>query len=276
MLTELNNVNGLWAIAGFLFAGAGFLVDGVVQIVVIAIGLVILVPTFVNAVRRSIPPSLMTPERAEGKELVIADLAAIEPPVPGIGIIGPSRVGKTTLRDALLQRSSARQATQRITVHVSSIIKNPTTFLAVLDGRGEAYGQQFEVANAADILCVLIDHNSIDGQSTIGPGRLEKHVEFGDQVRSSLENEWIKRPRAVPLRVHLLLNKEDEWKLSALADQSALHAVLADEEAKWRALQGVGGVSTATHTNNTVESITKLAGAIKDHWTEIQKAKAIK
>jgi hypothetical protein len=181
---------------------------------------------------------------------------------------------KTTLRDLLLQLPPTEEATQTITARVTAAVRNPTTFMALIDGRGEAFGQQFEVARYADIVLVLLDHNLVDGQTTIGPGRLDQHKELGNQVRLTMAEEWKTHDheRKRRLHVHILLNKADEWETGGKDVEHELMQLLESEEALWKSVQGVESVTTARHSNIRAADIARLAMAIRDHWNVIQGA----
>lgn len=253
---------------------AGFYTQGVARWVFIGAGLLIILPTVGLAIIRAIPPRLVSPAQVEGIELFIDDLNSIDPPVATVGIIGPEKSGKTTLRNLLLQTPTAQDITQRVTAHVSSIIKNPTTFLAILDGRGEAYAHQFEIAENASILCVLMDHHLVDGQTTLSPERLEGHRQFGKQVREHLSGRWTKRMPTNSLRVHVLLNKKDEWAKAGPADTQTLMDLLNNEQAQWRALRWVDTVTGSPHSNLESGDISQVANAIRSHWAAAQTEQA--
>lgn len=106
------------------------------------------------------------------------------------------------------------EATQKITVHVSSIFRRQDLYVAVVDGRGENYAHQSEIAKAADLLCVMLDHSILEASEDISAERITRHREFGTRVREALAHQWSEHPRDIPLKVHLLLNKKDRWSVA--------------------------------------------------------------
>jgi hypothetical protein len=76
----------------------------------------------------------------------------------------------------------------------------------VLDGSGDAYYQQFEVAVDADFLGIVLDHNPHSDAPMLDQARLREHEEFLKQLRKYLTgNNTIKNHE-------FLLNKRDLWE----------------------------------------------------------------
>ena len=162
------------------------------------------------------PPRIKRPVDVEGTEMEVADLDRLDPPVPAIGIVGASKVGKTTLKSRLLlqEMQGPEIRTRRLTARVGTIIHEPTTYLAIIDGSGVYLDQQFEVTDRADILIVMFDHNDIETSDKPNETRWERHIYFGEQLRGYLINHSDKRRR-----IHILLNKKDEWSRETPEEQ---------------------------------------------------------
>lgn len=57
----------------------------------------------------------------------------------------------------------------------------PPTHIAILDGGGERYSHQFELAEQCQCLCVVVDHNSSDSDAEVDLLRLESIVSSQDR-----------------------------------------------------------------------------------------------
>lgn len=261
---QLNVVAGVVGLAALALAGAGLLADGTVRTVLVAVGLAIGVPMIVVGIIRAWPPKALTPADAVGEDRPLADLQSIYPRIPALGILGTRAAGKTTLKSRLLQLPAPKNPySQNVTFHVSPLLHRHRTYIALLDGRGESYDQQFEIAAKADIVIVLLDHNDID---TTEPNtdRLDRHHEFGVQVRDYLAGREV-RPKAV----HLLMNKADLWRNAEQSDQEAIRAFFSGEVEDWRSAYS-SAVTAAEHSNNFPDDTTDLIESIEAHWAEIK------
>jgi hypothetical protein len=259
---ELNGVNGIIGVAGIIIGAFGFTTEGVIQVVVWAAGALIAVPPIGYALIKAIPPKRKPLSDFDGKQILMSDLASVDPPPPTLGVVGPVRVGKTTLLDTLLQRYDPEKdiRTKGVTVH---IMYRPTGSWAVIDGRGEDYSQQFEVAKAAQVLCVLLDHNLVSEASGSNDDRIQKHKDFGVQLRAALNNEWQRNKPSHLIPVHLLLNKRDQWQAAGDEDKAALRKMLEHEKEEWEKLTFVDEVTTADHSNSLTGDTTKLLAALE-------------
>jgi hypothetical protein len=91
----LNVVNGLVAIIGFIPTVASFVATGIWQWILLIVGLAIIAAVVLRAIIHSLPGELMTPASAEAKgPMTIAELDRVFPPVPKVGFIGWTKVGK--------------------------------------------------------------------------------------------------------------------------------------------------------------------------------------
>jgi len=261
---QLNVVAGVVGVAAFALALAGVLAGGTARTLLVVAGASVAGVMVIVGIARAWPPKELKPSDVAGKDLPLADLPSIYPRVPALGILGSGAVGKTTLKKRLLQMPTReKEATQRVTFHVSPLLHDHTRYIALLDGRGESYDQQFEIAAQAEIVLVLIDHNDIE---TTGPNpdRLTSHHDFGIQIR-----DYLKRHETSKRAVHLLLNKKDLWQNADSDDQERIRGFFSNEVDLWRAALG-DGVSSAEHSNNVPNDTAHLIEAINTRWTELQ------
>jgi hypothetical protein len=260
---QLNAVAGVVGVGALVLALAGLLAGGTARTVLVVAGAAIAGVMVMVGIVRAWPPKALKPSDVAGKDLPLADLPSIFPRVPALGILGSGAVGKTTLKKRLLQLPTReKELSQRVTFHVSALLHDHTRYIALLDGRGE-YEQQFEIADQAEIVLVLIDHNDIE---TTGPNpdRLTAHHDFGGQIR-----EYLKRHETSKRAVHLLLNKKDLWQKADPDDQRRIRDFFSHEVDLWRAAFG-DGISSAEHSNNVPNDTAHLIETINTRWTELQ------
>jgi hypothetical protein len=262
LLNQLNVTAGVAGIAALVLTMAGLISPGTAKKVLIASGIALAAVTLIVATVRAWPPHIRNLAEVVGKELQIADLAGLNPPVPAVGLIGDAAVGKTTLKGRLLQQPAQQSAkTDRVTARIGMI--QTEMYIAILDGRGEIFAQQFEVAERTDILIVLLDHNDID-TSNPNQERMEAHIRFGKQLRDYL----VAHPR-MGRRVHVLLNKRDKWQSASDGQQQELRGFFAEEVSEWRNAFGPE-VTSAEHSNDYSADIGALAEQIRSHWQRSQ------
>ena len=116
---ELNGVSGLGSVGGTVLSVAGWAtVTGPVGIALAGVGGLIAVGAFGHAVKQAIPAKALKPEDLVGKPLSLSVLDNIEPSVPTLGIVGPSRAGKTTLKERLAHKPSQDKRTQSVTAYI--------------------------------------------------------------------------------------------------------------------------------------------------------------
>jgi hypothetical protein len=264
---QLNLGAGVLAIGALLLGGAGVLANGVWRTALVASCVLLTIGIVGLAMKRAWPPRVLRVLEVEGQELPLADLAKIEPRVPALGILGVGVVGKTTLKNRLLQiPARGLTRTQRVTIHVSSLLRDPTTYFAFVDGGGDSNSQQFDVADHSNILVVLLDHDDIGGATQPNDDRLRAHVEFGKQLRDHLTNHSDRRGP-----IHVLLNKRDLWEQADSDSRQALLAFFTEEAGLWKAAFG-DEVTSAEYSNDVPDDLANLIATIKQQWQNLQTA----
>jgi Ethanolamine utilisation - propanediol utilisation len=231
LTTELNSVSGIAGVGGTALSVAGWTaVAGTVGIAFGVLGIAIAAGALGHAIWKSIPPQLQKPEDLVGQNLSLDVLAKVHPPIPTLGIVGPSRAGKTTLKSRLSLQPTPTKRTQVVTAYIAPLVTTPVKYIAILDGGGESYAQQFAVAAPAEIICAVLDHNSSDTAATVDAGRMASHSLFMQQMRGYLSEAQKGRAGWV----HLLLNKRDLWETSSGDEKATLSNFFKEEVSKWQ------------------------------------------
>jgi GTPase SAR1 family protein len=257
---QLNGVSGVAGVGGAAVGVAGLsLVTGVLSTVLVTGGLGITMVSLLYAIFKAVPPKFREPQELVGTSVNIDELARISPPVAAIAIIGPSQAGKTTLKYAFSHQPSSSARTQATSAYIATLQTPPSIQVAFLDGGGEKYPQQFKIAELADLLIVLLDHNSSDTDVVVDPQRLGVHQSFLTQVRHHLDHV-----NASPKKCILVLkNKADLWS-AALPNEVRAFDVFCEQEAdKWRAGNRANSVVIRSHSNQRVNDIAALMAEIR-------------
>jgi hypothetical protein len=117
-------------------------------------GVIIAGGTLAYSIFKAIPPKLINAEDVLNREISIVELGAVVPTMASISIIGPSQAGKTTLRNRLTFIRNLTNRTNQISVKVVSVPAALQRFVAILDGGGQIYQQQFSLTELCDHLIV--------------------------------------------------------------------------------------------------------------------------
>ena len=186
-------------------------------------------------------------------------MATIEPKWPTLSIIGPTKAGKTTLRSRLAFEFSPNTRTQRVSALVVSLQVSPPKYLAIIDGGGEVYAQQFKLAEICDRLCIVLDHNSSDSDPQIDQSRLADQAKFLAQIRHHLD-EYKAGPKQW---VHLLMNKRDLWEALDSSQSDILDRFCHEEAEKWRHAKHAETIEARRHSNNKPDDIAGFVAMLK-------------
>jgi hypothetical protein len=257
---ELNGVSGVAGLGGIAIGAGSFAVlTGAAALALTGVGAVIVGGAAVYAAVRGIPPVLRPAEELVGQTVELQQLEDVYPPIPKLAIIGPSQAGKTTLRNRLSFDVSQLTRTQHITCYVTSLQTSPPKYLAILDGGGERFAQQFKLAEVCDYLCVVIDHNVSDSDSEIDKDRLAEHEEFLRQVKHYLDESHSREK----LWVHFLINKHDLWVSETAKQRNKLDAFGRSETEKWRQAKRAKRVDYRPHSNNSADDLGQFMAVLK-------------
>ena len=257
---ELNGVSGVAGIGGAaLSAGSFTFLAGSLATGITGIGAAVLVCATGYAAFKAIPPAYRSANELVGKNLTLADLSNVFPRIPLMSIVGPSQVGKTTLKNRLSFNPSAVDRTQEISAYVISLLTTPPTFVAILDGGGERYPQQFKLVELSDIVLLIADHNKSDNDGTVDKKRLHDTELFFNQIRHHLDETGAKRKSWI----HILLNKKDLWSTDVEVRRKFLTKSLSKEEKKWKSGNYSRKVTFSIHSNESPLDVASLMELIK-------------
>lgn len=200
--SELNEVGGIIGAAGVGMAALGTVLAAPYIAVISG---VIGSGAFIYAAVKSNPDVLAEPDDVLGKQLDLNELANLTPPVMGVGIVGATRVGKSTLLECLSFKNTSGIRTDELYAVVVKLQTTGNQYIALIDGAGQEYGQQFDIVVNSDFLAIVLDHNESNSSISIDDNRLESHKQFVEQIERHLKK------KAKRKRVHFVLNKNDLW-----------------------------------------------------------------
>jgi hypothetical protein len=257
---ELNGVGGVASVGGAALGFAGWsLLAGSGAAALSGIGAVITVGAFGYALYRSVPPKLTPVEAMVGKVIPLEDLEKISPTVLRLAVIGPSMVGKTTLKDHITFSPTAAVRTQQVTAHICNLQTAPVAYIAILDGGGEKFAQQFMLAEVCDCLCIIIDHNSSDADAIVDDRRLSEHTYFMNQVRLYLDEKKIGPKKWI----RILINKRDLWARASQIDRDKLLRFYEREVQQWKLGNRSSTIEARPHSNSERLDVAEIVELIK-------------
>ena len=252
----LTDTGGVVGLVGLGISAVGATVAGSV---VLAIGGVTAGGALVYAACRGIPPKMLSAAELVGTDVPLRMLEAIDPPILKLGVVGTTQAGKTTFIQKALHRPPGTTRTNKVYAAVLALQTSPTRYIALLDGDGEQFPQQFEVSENADFLVVFVDHNQSDDGVAKSKDRLDEHDRFLKQL------EFHIRRRGKLSRLHLLLNKRDLWERSKGAAE--LEQWLASHAQRWQNANMATETTLGIHSNMVVDDIGSVVRLIAEGAT---------
>ncbi|EGW22673.1 GTPase domain-containing protein [Methylobacter tundripaludum] len=254
--SKLNGISGVAGVGGTAMGIAGWtaLAGTAIATSLMAGGAILAGGAMVHAVYKAIPPRLKRPEDFVGETIDISELENIDPPVLTLAIVGPTRAGKTTLKNRLSIKRKAVGRTQSATASIVSIPMTPPKYVAILDGGGEQFVQQFRISEAANCLCLVLDHNASDIETAIDQERLDDHANFLAQVRYHLIETKCARKKWI----EILINKRDLWEKTTPQEKTYFEAFCNKEVEKWKSGNFADSVTTTSHSNEIGDDIAQL------------------
>lgn len=203
---EITRTSGVVGFVGVGLAAAGAVLSAPVVAVV---GAITVAGAAVVSATRAIPPKLRSPNELLGKIIKINELDNIYPAVQKLGIIGASSAGKSTLLNRVRHEIPLAERTDELYAVIVALQATGGEYIALIDGAGQEYEQQFIVAENSDLLTIVLDHNESDSVVKANNERIKNQDEFIEQIIFSLKRKGVKK------RIHMLLNKRDVWEKSA-------------------------------------------------------------
>jgi len=258
---ELNGVSGVAGVGGGIMGiGSWTLLGGNMALMLAATGTVITIGAFGYAIYKAVPPLMKRPEDLVGRNVSLDELKDIFPQITSLAIIGPTQAGKTTLKHRLSFDVAPPTRTQQASAYVTSLQTTPPRYIAILDGGGERYPQQFKLAEICEYLCIVIDHNISDTDPAVDQSRLHDHEAFLKQIRHHLDEsnaptkQWI----------HFLANKHDLWKCAAPEQRLSFDSFCKNEIEKWKQGRFAKTVDLYEHSNDTPNDIARFMALLKN------------
>jgi len=258
---ELNGVSGVAGVGGGIMGiGSWTLLGGNMALMLAATGTVITIGAFGYAIYKAVPPLMKRPEDLVGRNVSLDELKDIFPRITSLAIIGPTQAGKTTLKHRLSFDVAPPTRTQQASAYVTSLQTTPPRYIAILDGGGERYPQQFKLAEICEYLCIVIDHNISDTDPAVDQSRLHDHEAFLKQIRHHLDEsnaptkQWI----------HFLANKHDLWKCAAPEQRLSFDSFCKNEIEKWKQGRFAKTVDLYEHSNDTPNDIARFMALLKN------------
>ncbi len=261
IFNELNGVSGLVGVGGTAMTIAGLASPSSTTSTSISIlGAALALGGIGYAVWEAVPPVMSSVENLVGKTIAINDIKDVYPQILTLAIVGPSRAGKTTLKNRLSFQERPQQRTQSATAYIVTVPTTPLSYLAVLDGGGERYSQQFKIAEPSDYLCIVLDHNISDIDPTLSDERLSEIRDFLNQVREHLVE--VKAPRK--RHIEFLINKRDLWQLANTEQQNRFKQFCDEQIQKWRDGNIADSVQVYHHSNDNGDDMTRLMRVLQN------------
>jgi predicted GTPase len=250
---ELNSIGGVVGVGGLIIGGAGAVLAAPI---VLGAGVFLAAVVVAYASIKGFPEKLVDPELIVGTQLSsIGELSKLSKRIPRVGIVGSSSSGKSTLVEKLMRSTDVPDPTAAVYITILRSGGAKPKVFALIDGAGEEYQQQFSVAEAADLLFIVLDHNEDEVDANIDKSRLVDHDSFIRQLTPFL------RGKSFADQFVVLLNKNDNWKQSSQASEfecwgnevkAALSAVVKGDK-----------IAIRNHSNWDVDCINHF-------WTEVE------
>jgi hypothetical protein len=259
---------GPWAgisAAGATVAGVsgGLVAIGIaapVLVPIVVAGSIIAVTGLAAVGLRSIPRRSPSVDDLRAQEIPVEQLTELHPRVVSIGIVGDSRAGKTTLIKRIMHLPAPSERTVGVTAHLVALQTSPPQHIAIIDGGGEEFVDQFKVTKYADILLVILDHNASDSDATIDHVRLDYGTTFQRQIRSYLKTE---RGGAPKPDVYIIGNKRDLWEGESGRDHFVSY--LNEGLASWQASNLANKATLLIHSNFEQDDIANLVKLVASY-----------
>lgn len=249
----LTDTGGVVGIVGIGISAVGATVAAPIMI---GVGGVTICGALIYAGCKGIPPKMLSAAELVGTYVPLQALENIHPNILKLGILGYTQSGKTTFLKHALQQMPDKVRTSKVYAAILALQITPVTYVALLDGDGEQFAQQFEVAEQADFLLVFVDHNHSDDKVGRSKERIEDHDRFLKQLEFHIS-------RRKPLsRLHIVLNKRDLWEKSK--NSIELKEWFEDHVQQWKKANIAKEITSEVHSNLISGDIGKILRHISE------------
>lgn len=259
IIGKINGISGLVTVLGTALAFASSIMpDKTTEKNVLIVGIVLIALSLIYVVFTAIPPYFRRAEDLVGKAIDISELDSIYPPILTMAIVGYTQAGKTTLKNRLSVKVAEQNRTQSVTAFIISMQMTPPKYIAIFDGGGEQFSQQFEISKSADCLCFVLDHNISDVDTKIDQKRLHDHTDFLNQVRWHLIHAKCARKKWISI----LINKRDLWEKADALEKIDFEAYCDNEVNMWKSGNFAESVNSYPYSNENSNDIAKFMSQI--------------
>ena len=258
---QLNGFSGIAGTGGLFGAvTSAFAAPASISTAATTVAAVVGVAAFGIAAYRAIPAHYLDPKELTGTSVALPVLASIFPKISTVGIVGISQAGKTTLRHALMHQNAPPARTQHGQAFIMALQSTPQKYIALLDGAGEQYSQQFEIAALSDILVILVDHNDTSTDTRLRQKRVQAHDAFLTQLKHHLQHNRINKKKFIIF----LKNKSDLWCKAPAGERQKFENFCDKESQKW--LGGLAhNVATENHSNEKRAAVSALIAQLDNY-----------
>ncbi len=207
----VNRLNGASGVIGL--GGAGLAVAGAVVAtpVIIGVGGVFVAGTILYAGTSTIPEKVLEAKNCLGTRMDLSRLELIHPTPPRIGLVGPSKSGKSTFLHQAVQDTTPPR-TENVTFLIKNDQSKPGNYIAIIDGAGQSLAQQKRIVRCSELILIFFDHDP--GANKVAPtkSRTEENKAFLYNVIDEIINY---RNEFEVKKAILVFNKQDLWERSA-------------------------------------------------------------
>ena len=149
-----------------------------------------------------------------------------------------------------------------MSAQIAALQTDPVKYIALLDGSGEEYSDQFKVALHANVLIVDVDHNISNTSADIDREIVKDSADTQDRIRYHINTD---NARNAIQYLYLLINKRDLWEHNHPSTQKAFVASVNDVAKAWENSNLVTKVEVLKHSNFEPDDVAILLGTLISH-----------
>ena len=149
-----------------------------------------------------------------------------------------------------------------MSAQIAALQTEPIKYIALLDGNGEEYSDQFKVALYANVLILLVDHNPSDSSPDIDRKRVKESADTQTRIRYHIQTE---KGRDSIQSLYVLINKRDLWEQNPESIQAEFLASVSEVVAAWESSNLVTKVEVLRHSNFKPDDIAVLRNKLIAH-----------